>query len=81
MNSAACYRKDVVKLQMIYKDIARVGEFELERVAEQTETIFSGVSEAGGDFMEVYKIMRGMVNSQGLFPRVGDSKTRWHTFK
>eukprot|EP00061_Rhincodon_typus_P001769 g15729.t1 len=35
-----------------------------------------------GDLIEVYKIMRGMdrVNSQGLFSRVGKSKTRGHRF-
>eukprot|EP00061_Rhincodon_typus_P004107 g21760.t1 len=36
-----------------------------------------------GDLIEVHKIMRGMdrVNSHGLFPRVGESKTRGHRFK
>eukprot|EP00061_Rhincodon_typus_P014461 g41490.t1 len=36
-----------------------------------------------GDGIEVYKLMRGIdrVNSQGLFPRVGESETRGHSFK
>ena len=35
------------------------------------------------DLIEVYKIMRGMdrVDSQKLFPRVGESITRGHRFK
>ena len=36
-----------------------------------------------GDLIEVYKIMRGIdkVDSQYLFPKVGESKTRGHRFK
>jgi len=36
-----------------------------------------------GDLIEVYKIMRGIdnVDSQHLFPKVGDSETRGHRFK
>ena len=35
------------------------------------------------DLIEVYKIMRGIdkVDSQYLFPKVGESKTRGHRFK
>eukprot|EP00061_Rhincodon_typus_P010647 g35113.t1 len=36
-----------------------------------------------GDHIEVYNIMRGIdkVNSKGLFPKVGEFKTRGHIFK
>ena len=36
-----------------------------------------------GDLIEVYKIMRGIdqLDSQYLFPKVGESKTRAHRFK
>eukprot|EP00061_Rhincodon_typus_P004833 g23525.t1 len=36
-----------------------------------------------GDVIEVYKIMGAInkVNNKGLFPRVGESKTRGHRFK
>ena len=36
-----------------------------------------------GDLIEVYKIMRGtdQLDSQYLFPKVGESKTRGHRFK
>ena len=36
-----------------------------------------------GDLTEVYKIMRGIgqVDSQHIFPKVGESKTRGHRFK
>ena len=36
-----------------------------------------------GDLIEVYKIMRGVdqLDSQYLFPKVGESKTRGHRFK
>ena len=36
-----------------------------------------------GDLIEVYKIMRGIdqLDSQYLFPKVGESKTRGHRFK
>jgi len=36
-----------------------------------------------GDLIEVYKIMRGIdkVDSQHLFPKGGESKTRGHRFK
>ena len=36
-----------------------------------------------GDLIEIYKIMRGIdkVDSQYLFPKVGESKTRGHRFK
>ena len=35
-----------------------------------------------GDLIEVYKIMRGIgkVDSQHIFPKVGESKTRGHRF-
>ena len=36
-----------------------------------------------GDLIEVYKIMRGtdQLDSQYIFPKVGESKTRGHRFK
>ena len=36
-----------------------------------------------GDLIEVYKIMRGInqLDSQYIFPKVGESKTRGHRFK
>ena len=36
-----------------------------------------------GDVIEVYKIMRGIdqLDSQHLFPKEGESKTRGHRFK
>eukprot|EP00061_Rhincodon_typus_P006872 g27952.t1 len=41
------------------------------------------ISRLRGDLIEVYKIMRVMdkVNIQSLFPRIGESKIRGHTFK
>eukprot|EP00061_Rhincodon_typus_P011120 g35908.t1 len=49
----------------------RLGVFSLERQGLRR------------DLTEVYKIMRGInkMSSQGLFPRLGDSKTREHRFK
>ena len=57
---------------MNYKErLDRPGLFSLERRRMR------------GDLIEVYKIMRGIdkVNGQGLFPRVGESKTRGHRLK
>ena len=36
-----------------------------------------------GDLIEAYKIMRGIdeVDNEHLFPKVGESKTRGHSFK
>ena len=36
-----------------------------------------------GNLIEIYKIMRGIdqLDSQYLFPKVGESKTRGHRFK
>ena len=57
---------------MSYKErLDRLGLFSLER------------RRLRGDLMEVYKIMRGtdQLDSQYLFPKVGESKTREHRFK
>eukprot|EP00061_Rhincodon_typus_P017092 g45636.t1 len=42
-----------------------------------------GETRLRGDLIEVYENMKGMdeVNSQGLFPRVGESRTGRHRFK
>jgi len=68
-------------LNKIYTDVTRTGRFEerLDRLG-----LFSlERRRVRGDLIEVYKIMRGndKVNSQGLFPRVGESKTRGCRFK
>jgi len=49
----------------------RLGLFSLER------------QRLRGDLIKVYKIMRGIdkVDSQHIFPKVGESKTRGHRFK
>ena len=55
-----------------YKErLDRLGLFSLER------------RRLRGDLIEVYKIMRGtdQLDSQYLFPKVGESKTRGHRFK
>ena len=57
---------------MSYKErLDRLGLFSLER------------RRLRGDLIEVYKIMRGIdqLDSQYLFPKVGESKTRGHRFK
>ena len=81
------YRKDIIKLERVqkrftrmlpeldglsYKErLDRLGLFSLER------------RRLRGDLIEVYKIMRDTVqlDSQYLFPKVGESKTRGHRFK
>ena len=55
-----------------YKErLNRLGLFSLER------------RRLRGDLIEVYEIMRGIdqLDSQYLFPKVGESKTRGHRFK
>ena len=49
----------------------RLGHFSLER------------RRLRGDLIEVYKIMRGtdQLDSQYIFPKVGESKTRGHRFE
>ena len=54
-----------------YKErLDRLGLFSLER------------RRLGSDLIEVYKIMRGIdqQDSQHLFPKIGESKTRGHRF-
>ena len=80
------YRKDIIKLERVQKRFTRMlpgldglrykerldglGLFSLER------------RRLRGDLIEVYKIMRGIdqLDSQYLFPNVGESKTRGHRF-
>ena len=78
------YRKDIIQLERVQKRFTRMldglsykerldklGLFSLER------------RRLRGDLIEVYKIMRGIdqLDSQYLFPKVGESKTRGHRFK
>ena len=81
------YRKDIIKLERVqkrftkmlpgldglsYKErLNRLGLFSLEHMRLRD------------DLKEVYKITRGIdkVDSQYLFPKVGESKTREHRFK
>ena len=81
------YRKDIIKLERVQKRFTRMlpgldglsykerldglGPFSLER------------RRLRGDLVEAYKIMRGtdQLDSQYLFPKVGESKTRGHRFK
>ena len=81
------YRKDIIKRERVqkrftrmlpgldglsYKErLDRLGLFSLER------------RRLRGELIEVYKIMRGIdqLDSQYLFPKVGESKTRGHRFK
>ena len=62
----------LLKLLLSYKDrLDRLGLFSLE------------CRRLRGDLIEVYKIMRGsdQLDSQYLFPKVRESKTRGHRFK
>ena len=81
------FRKDIIKLERVQKRFTRMlpgldglsykerldklGLFSLER------------RRLRGDLIEVYKIMRGIdqLDSQYLFPKVGESKARGHRFK
>ena len=81
------YRKDIIKLERVqkrftrmlprldglsYKErLDRLGLFSLKR------------KRLRGDLIEVYKIMTGIdqLDSQYLFPKVGNSKTRGYRFK
>ena len=81
------YKKDIIKLERVLKIFTRIilgldglsykerldrlGLFSLER------------RRLRGDLIEVYKIMRDIdqIDSQHLFPKVGESKITGHRFK
>eukprot|EP00061_Rhincodon_typus_P012631 g38488.t1 len=74
-------RKDV-KLERVQKRFTRVLP-KLEGLSYREGLNRLGHRRLRGDLIDVYKIMRSMdrVNIQGLFPRVGESKTKGHRFK
>eukprot|EP00061_Rhincodon_typus_P014365 g41337.t1 len=76
------YRKDVIKLETMQKKFIRMLPG-LEGLSYKQRLDVLGLVSLDhrrlrSDLAEVYKIMRGTdrVNSQGLFPRVEESKTR-----
>jgi len=81
------YRKDIIKLERLQKRFTRMlpgldGLSYKERLVRLG--LFSLESRRfRGELIEVYKIMRGIdkVDSQHLFPKVGESETRGHRFK
>ena len=81
------YRKDIIKLESVQKRFTRMlpgldGLSYKERL-DKLGFISLERRRLRGDLIEVYKIMRRIdkVDSQYLFPKVGESKTRGHRFK
>ena len=81
------YRKDIIKLERVQKRFTRMlpgldGLSYKERL-DKLGLFALEHRRLRGDLIGIYKIMRGIdqLDSQYLFPKVGESKTRGHRFK